>query len=395
VDWVQAEETSSGRHLSTVTAPLTSAHSRCEPSLTVTLLSVSLVVSFHPYLAFTHLHPPSLHIMQKTASPAVLPTSRTSQAVAAAQPNKVELQQRLLAEAEAERQLKAVIVGEPSQDKATSTAEDEETVSLSLLHMDGLQPSEAVAFLTFKQGNGADMWSQWSDGMQRYRATRRECRQRLRSLHSERDAIATLASAVVASTAGVQTADGVEVMDEADYHRLVQLTARKRQWRQEEEERRRQEAELQQQEQSIRQLQLQLCTAFSSWYERWYGAGERERAEQRRRVARQQQQQQQEAVEACWKEEKTALTEQKEATEPSAATGGAAAASPPVQEEKQSAAGADDAKPGSAQLAVPSSASSLNLSDVSAASNSTTSTQRKVDGSTNRTKTASRSSARP
>ena len=330
--------------------------------------------------------------MQKTALPAALPSSKTT--AAAAQPNnKAELQQRLLAEAEAERQLKAVIVGEPSQDKATSTAEDEETVSLSLLHMDGLLPSEAVAFLTFKQGSGAELWRQWSDGMQRHRATRRECRQRLRSLHSERDAIAALASAVAASSAGLQTADGVEVMDEADYHRLLQLTAKKRQWRQDEEERRRQEAELQQLEQSVRQLQLQLCTAFSIWYERWYGAGERERAEQRRRLARQQQQQQQqEAVEAGWKEEKTALTEQKEAAEQPAA---AAAAEQLVAEEKQSTAPADDTKPGSAHTAVPSAASSLNLSDMPVVSSSTISTQRKVDGSTTRTKTASRSSARP
>ena len=188
---------------------------------------------------------------------------------------------QLLLEAEAAKRAKVITLNEnvdqlrADREVALQRQLDDEDRAFTLPHIRGALPSESIAFLKWKGGrDGQPMWQAWMTGMDELTACRRHYRALKRRMAEQREQLLQLRVAEEERRAVRRASDeGVEVMDEDEYERYVQLAQAQKAYMADETERVAAKQQLSGWLARMSELQVDICESFLTWYDGKYAHG--------------------------------------------------------------------------------------------------------------------------
>ena len=214
-------------------------------------------------------------------SSAIPATASAKRAKQAQQTERDRLATLLLEEAEAAKRNKVVTMNEnvdqlkADREAALKRQLEDEDRAFTLPHIRGALPSESIAFLKWKGGReGQPMWRAWMAGLDELTDCRRRYRTVKRRMILQRDQLLQLrVSEEERRATRSASEDGVEVMDEDEYERYVQLVHAQTAYTADETERVAAKLQLNDCLTRMSELQADMCDTFVAWFDEKYANG--------------------------------------------------------------------------------------------------------------------------
>ena len=196
-------------------------------------------------------------------------------------PDKDKHSTQLLLEAEAAKRSKLITLNEnvdqvkADREAALRAQLEDEDRAFTLPRVRGALPSESIAFLKWRGGReGQPMWQAWMAGLGELSECRRRYRVVKRRMAQQREQLLQLRVAEEERKAVRRANDeGVEVMDEDEYERYVQLVQSQKAYMADDAERVAAKQQLSSWLARLSELQVDMYESFIAWYEEKYAQG--------------------------------------------------------------------------------------------------------------------------